>query len=310
MRRHLIALSTLTVVALTAATVSTPAYNISGRRWAVNPVPFYVNPANADVTQTAALSAILAGATAWSTQSLADVSWYYMGSTNATTVGANGKNEVFFRPDTGSGAIATTYWWTDSNNRLVDADIVFYDGSYTFFTGNGGCNNGFFLEDVATHEFGHALGISHSDVGAATMVSGTGACNMEKRTLDFDDVAAVEALYPPAGTSPTQPPPNPETSEPPAVPSGPNPADRAVDVQPSSLGWAAVPGATQYAVFFGTTAAPAFYRTVTDPFVDLPRISAGTTYYWRVEAINSVGSAQSPVWTFTTRAKPGKGGKR
>ena len=307
--RRLLVTSALVAAVAALSVVHTPAYNISGRRWATNPVPFYINPANADVSQTEATSAILSGSTVWSTHTIADVSWYYMGSTNGTTVAANGKNEVFFRPDGGSGAIATTYWWTDSSNRLVDADIVFYDGSYRFFTGNGGCSGGYYLEDVATHEFGHGLGLSHSDVPAATMVSGTGECNTEKRSLDLDDVDAVEALYPPAGQKlPAEPPPPPPPVESaPLAVSSSTPGNGATDVQTSTLSWSPATGATSYIVYLGTSSAPPEYATVSGTSVSVSRLNAGTTYFWRVVSVNSVGSASSATWQFTTRSKGGKG---
>jgi hypothetical protein len=105
---------------------------------------------------------------------------------------------VFFRNGSSGSAIATTYYWY-SGDRMLDADIVFWDGTYTFFTGSSGCSRGFYIEDVATHEFGHALGLGHSEVTGATMVAGTPWCGTSKRWLALDDLAGVEALYPPAG---------------------------------------------------------------------------------------------------------------
>jgi len=61
-------------------------------------------------------------------------------------------------------------------------DNLFEDGTtetFDFFT-------------VALHEIGHALGLGHSNNGAAVMASGyTGA----KRTLQPDDIAGIQALY-------------------------------------------------------------------------------------------------------------------
>ena len=134
MPRHLIAFA-LVVGAVALAVTNTPAYNLSAGRWAVNPVQFYVNPSNADVSEQAAISALLAGSSAWSTQSGADISLSYMGTTSGSTVASNGRNEAFFRPDGGGGSIATTYLWIEGD-RVIDADVVFNDGSYQFFTGS------------------------------------------------------------------------------------------------------------------------------------------------------------------------------
>jgi hypothetical protein len=87
----------------------------------------------------------------------------------------------------------------------VDSDIVFWDGGWKFFTGTTGCSSGAYLEDVATHEFGHALGMSHSSVSGATMYPSYSGCSQQLRSLAADDIAGVEALYPPTGgnTTPT-----------------------------------------------------------------------------------------------------------
>jgi hypothetical protein len=109
-----------------------------------------------------------------------------------------------FRNASSGSAIATTYWWS-SGGRIIDADIVFWDGGFTFFTGSSGCSNGFYIEDIAAHEFGHALGLGHSASTSATMYPSVSTCNMSNRSLDADDIAGVQALYPPAAipTAPT-----------------------------------------------------------------------------------------------------------
>jgi hypothetical protein len=192
----------LTVTALTLCAITgTQAYVLNGPRWATNQVPYYINPANLDVSANAAEAAVQAGLATWGSQSNANFSFYYMGRTTGTTMANNGKNEIFFRNASAGSMTAETHWWYDSNNHLVDADIVFYDGGFKFFTGSSGCSGGVYIEDVAAHESGHALGLGHSSVTTATMYPSMGWCSTSQRSLDSDDLAGVEKLYPPSSGS-------------------------------------------------------------------------------------------------------------
>ena len=118
-----------------AITAWPTAYVLNGPKWATRTVDYYINPANNDVSAAAAEAAIQVGAAAWGSQSNADFRFYYMGRTSATTVGNNGKNEVFFRNVSAGTVVAETYWWADASDRLIDADILIYDGGILFFTG-------------------------------------------------------------------------------------------------------------------------------------------------------------------------------
>ncbi|HYT74863.1 MAG TPA: matrixin family metalloprotease [Vicinamibacterales bacterium] len=185
----------LAAAMILAAIPASRAYVLEGPKWAVNPVPYYINPVNNDVTQDAAIAAIQTGASAWSMQTNANTSLYYMGPTSGTTLQNNGKNEIFFRNTSNGGVIAETYWWADANNHMVDADVVLYDGGFTFFTGTLGCLSGVYIEDTMTHEFGHVLGMAHSAVTTATMYPTMSWCSTDWRTLDPDDQSGIEALY-------------------------------------------------------------------------------------------------------------------
>jgi hypothetical protein len=121
-----------------------------------------------------------------------------MGRTSGSSASNNGKNEMFFRNVSAGGTVAETYWWSDASGRLIDADIMFYDGGITFFTGSSGCSGGLYIEDTAAHEFGHALGLGHSADPNATMYYVTSWCSTGGRSLAADDLAGVEALYPPS----------------------------------------------------------------------------------------------------------------
>ena len=157
---------------------------------------YRVNTTNLDLPDAVIPPALAVGADAWAAQSHASFRFQYAGTSAVTTNTYDGANVVMFRNASSGSAIATAYWWS-SGSRIIDADIVFWDGAFTFFAGSTGCAGGFYIEDIAAHEFGHALGLGHSAVAGATMYPSVSSCAAGNRTLDADDIAGVEALYPP-----------------------------------------------------------------------------------------------------------------
>jgi hypothetical protein len=169
------------------------AYSLSGPTWAQAQTPYVINAANLDLPGGSAEAALRAGADAWQQQAAA-FTFIFAGSSTQTTNTYDGVNLVLFRNASSGSAIATTYWWS-SGSRIVDADIVFWDGAFQFFSGSSGCAGGFYIEDIAAHEFGHALGLGHSASTDATMYPSTSSCNTRNRSLDADDIAGARALY-------------------------------------------------------------------------------------------------------------------
>jgi hypothetical protein len=170
----------LVAATLAAATVfagDPMAYTATGPTWSQPQTPYYINSANLDLPGFSAETALRSGADAWQQQTY------------------DGINLVLFRNASSGSAIATTYWWS-SGSRIVDADIVFWDGAFRFFAGSSGCTGGFYIEDIAAHEFGHALGLGHSTSTNATMYPSVSSCSAGNRTLDPDDIAGARSLYP------------------------------------------------------------------------------------------------------------------
>ena len=192
--RPLFASSVATAAVALLFAVKPAAYSLNGPTWPQAQMSYVVNAANLDLPGLSAESAVRSGADAWVQQSAA-FRFVYGGSSSQTTNTLDNINLVLFRNASSGSAIATTYWWT-SGSRIIDADVVFWDGAFRFFAGSSGCSGGFYIEDIAVHEFGHALGLGHSASGDATMYPSTSSCNARNRSLDADDIAGARALYP------------------------------------------------------------------------------------------------------------------
>lgn len=192
------------IAAATILSSDTGAWMATGAKWNRSSVSYYVNPVNLDLSAAAAEAAVRAGADVWDQQSRASFRFTFGGVSAQTTIANDAANLVVFRSTSNGSPIATTYWWSNSSG-IIDADIVFWDAAYRFFSGSSGCSAGHYIEDIAAHEFGHALGLGHSTVSNATMYPSTPSCNPRNRTLEPDDVAGVEALYPPPSAPPAPP---------------------------------------------------------------------------------------------------------
>ncbi len=88
---------------------------------------------------------------------------------------------------------------------------------------------------------------------------------------------------------------------PPSAPANPSPqnASTGVSLTPT-LTWTADGKATAYDVYFGTSASPSMAGTSATTNFSPGTLSGNTTYFWRVVARNSAGSASSATWSFTT----------
>jgi len=273
-------------------------YTTAGHAWGTNQVVYYVNPQNLYVSDSLAIWAVQTAAAAWHDQSGANIQLVYGGTTSGSSLTLNNKNEVFFRNDSTS-YVAETYWWYDGSGHLVDADIVMHE-AYTYFAGSG-CSNGVYIEDVAVHEFGHALGLDHSGVPNVTMEPAMlSYCDTSQMSLEADDISGIRSLYPPTASS--------SSGQAPATPSGlvaavnsGNPTSSLV------LSWAdnannetgySIERSTDGRSFVQITQAGANTGAWTDT-----ALNSGTAYYYRVRAFNGSGdSAYSNVASAQTQA--------
>ena len=290
------ALGTLLTIGVLGVRVNS--YTTMGHTWGTNQVVYYVNPQNLYVSDSLAIWAVQTAAAAWHDQSGANIDLVYGGTTSGSSLTLNNKNEVFFRNDSTS-YVAETYWWYDGTGHLVDADIVMHE-AYTYFAGSG-CSNGVYIEDVVVHEFGHALGLGHSEVPDTTMEPAMSSyCDTSQMTLEADDISGIRSLYPPTASS--------SSGQAPATPSG-----LVAGVNPGNptsslvLSWADnANNETGYSVERSTDgrsfAQIAQAGANTGAWTDTA-LNSGTTYYYRVRAFNGSGSsAYSNVASAQTQA--------
>jgi hypothetical protein len=80
----------------------------------------------------------------------------------------------------------------------------------------------------------------------------------------------------------------------------PMPVDGQIDVDAAAgLSWAATHMSTSSDVYFGTDPTPTFVANVIDTTYDPGTLLAGTTYYWQINEVNSLGVTTGAVWSFT-----------
>lgn len=101
----------------------------------------------------------------------------------------------YFPP--GSSTVALTPVWFYSDGRIVDADVLFNGSSFQFTT--SGQPGRFDVQDVATHELGHLLGLDHTGWGGGTMFPYVDPTVILHRSLSVDEVHGLRAAYPAGG---------------------------------------------------------------------------------------------------------------
>jgi hypothetical protein len=291
-----------TLLLASCCLVPLSAYVTIGHVWGKASVPYKINPANDFMIASADLiAAVQAGATQWGTTA-AQFAFSYGGTTSTAVLANDGQNNVFFRNDTNGSYIAETWWWYDATNHLVDFDTVFHEGLVPMFVGSTGCSGGIYITLPAMHEFGHGLGLWHSDDSTAVMTASQGYCD-PRSTLGADDIAGVTFLYPPSSGSSGTPSTPPATTSVPGQPSAPSPKNSGSAARHVNLSWTAGAGATLHDVYFGpcTATAPLYAINLTSTTLSLSTLNALTAYCWRVVERNSAGDTAGPLWTFTTR---------
>ncbi|MBI1852861.1 MAG: matrixin family metalloprotease, partial [Planctomycetes bacterium] len=159
-------------------------------KWSNPARTWYVNVTGGP---TGSLAAIQAGMNDWTKLFQSRVAWLYGGTTSMVSCATNdGTSNVCFE-SLGTGVLGQcSFWYSPTTGLMVDSDVRFSTNMSYWPT--------YDLEGVATHEFGHALGLAHTTDATATMYPYASPNSTSARTPHADDIAGMVALYPPPST--------------------------------------------------------------------------------------------------------------
>ncbi len=167
-------------------------------KWPVgSEIPYHIDAPNNDgLSHDCVINDIVNGANAWGDVT-AGINLIYDDTAGYGVVGLNEVNDIIMRDESSGGAIAVTYtWYYRKGRQIVEFDMLFYDKDWTFFSlscSPNSCNGGFYVETIATHEFGHGIGIDHNRCQTSIMYPYADYC--ATNTLTTEDEACVSNLY-------------------------------------------------------------------------------------------------------------------
>ena len=117
----------------------------------------------------------------------------------ADTISPDGKNEVMFEDLGTTSTVAYTIVWgvfsgPPRQRELVEWDVVFNSDYDWSLSGEAGKMD---YQNVATHEFGHALGLGHPDDSCSdeTMYRFVSLGETKKHDLNAGDITGVNEIY-------------------------------------------------------------------------------------------------------------------
>ena len=265
-----------TTVGTVSAGYAVPCYDAGGfAHWGGSSISWYLNTAGQGSGKATAIQNALAS---WTNVANADHALTYAGTTSAGWA-TDGQNTVLW--DRGNGCtgscLALTALTLQSGQVIVETDITF-NSAYSWQT-NG---TDYDTEAVAAHEFGHTLGIHHTELTTAEPTMEAYYTGTNARTLEADDNAALQCAHTVyfAGAP---------------LPSAPS-APASLSVSPwyclasARLSWSSSAGATSYEVEISyQNNFPFAWNVYAGPATALNVNGGFNPDYYRVRACNSGG---------------------
>lgn len=170
-------------------------------KWPVTPVNYYFSPVNTQGLDWVQLTdAIDTSAKTWDSETTTTL----VNTVNIDSTAVFGvqdyKNSIVFGDNVlNTGVIAQTIIWYYAGYGTIPGKIVEFDMTFedNFPWGFGDVTK-MDVQNIGTHEFGHAYGLSdlyNSACSTQTMYGYSGIGEFSKRTLEFGDIRGIRTLY-------------------------------------------------------------------------------------------------------------------
>ena len=170
--------------------------------WSSNNISWQFNSAGSDnVSDGSDEAAIQAAFAEWQSVNGSALRFSRGADTGSKNAGTSA-HVIFFDENNGSGffpsgsgiVAITPISYDTGNGRILDADIIFNGRDWNFST--DGTPGTYDIQDIATHEIGHFVGLDHSPVLSGTMWPYVSRGQTLHRSLTTDEQSGAKAIAP------------------------------------------------------------------------------------------------------------------
>lgn len=179
--------------------VANTCYKLMGVKWNVLPVNYVINPSNPQgLAEEFVTSSIATAAETWDAATPNELFNNVYAVDYAAQYGVqNYVNAIAFGDYPESNVIAvTSVWYTRVGKRIVEFDMLF---NTKFVWGDASLDPlAMDLQNIATHELGHSVGLADiysSACSAVTMYGYSSNGETQKSTLEQPDVTGLQKMY-------------------------------------------------------------------------------------------------------------------
>jgi len=172
----------------------------TGVRWGTLPVSYVINPTNPqNLPQNFITTAVFNAAETWDNSTTKELMKNTYATDNTAIYGVyDHKNAIAFGNYPTTGVIAvTSIWYNRFTGKIVEFDIKF-DTDFIWGDASGGNSEVMDLQNIATHELGHGVGLGdiyNTSCSEVTMYGYSTEGETTKRTLELADITGLQKLY-------------------------------------------------------------------------------------------------------------------